>query len=500
MATRLPSAELFTAAELPLRDLSAAEQVDHQLERSGALDATDPAIGALIEINSDAMAIAMERDSEVRAGRPRGPLHGLAVVVKDNIDTGDSMLTTAGSLAMVADHPTRDAPVVSRLRDAGLVILGKANLSEWAYFRSPHGLSGWSGRGGLTRNPWDLARSAGGSSSGSGAAAAAGISPLAVGTETDGSIICPASYCGVVGFKPSTTLLPTTGIVPISAIQDAPGPMARSVRLTAALLDVMSVDASGDSDSAQFSTGIDAGAAGLRVGIVRDHFGAHAATDAIVESALQQLGAAGVVLVDDVPAVKFSEPLESDIERVLVYEFADGLTRYLADRHKRTQQHSGPQSIADIVAFNNAHVEQELSWFGQEYLEQAAALISESPTPLDSDKYRSTRERLDRLVRADGLDSITDEHQLDALVSPAFPPAPLIDRILGDYGDGGDCTTAPAVAGYPILSVPVGFVGGLPVGLAITGVPGSEATLLRLARTVEVSMGLLEGGHLTPSP
>ncbi|MFL6178369.1 MAG: amidase family protein [Actinomycetes bacterium] len=499
MATRLPSAELFTAAELPLRDLSAAEQVDHQLERSGALDATDPAIRALIELNPDAMSIAMERDTEVQNGTPRSPLHGLAVVVKDNIDTADSMLTTAGSLAMVADRPAHDAAVVSRLRDAGLVILGKSNLSEWAFFRSPHGLSGWSGRGGLTRNPWEPARSAGGSSSGSGAAVSAGISPLAVGTETDGSIICPASYCGVVGFKPSASLLPRAGIVPISAIQDAPGPMSRSVRLTAALLDVMSAGTTGGGSGARFTSGIDDGAAGLRVGVVRDHFGSHAASDAVVESVLHKLGAAGVVLIDDVPAVKFSEPLESDIERVLLYEFADGLTRYLAERHQSAQPPLGPQSIADIVAFNNAHAEQELTWFGQEYLEQAAALIAESPTPLDSDMYRSTRQRLDQLVRVEGLDSITGEHQLDALVSPAFPPAPLIDPILGDYGDGGDCTTAPAVAGYPILSVPVGFVGGLPVGLAVTGVPGSEATLLRLARTVEVSLGLLEGGHLAPS-
>ena len=499
MATRLPSAELFTTAELPLRELSAAEQVDHQLERSGALDATDLPIRALIEINPDAMSIAMERDKEVEDSKPRSALHGLAVVVKDNIDTADSMLTTAGSLAMVANRPTRDAPVVRRLRDAGLVILGKANLSEWAYFRSPHGLSGWSGRGGLTRNPWEPARSAGGSSSGSGAAVAAGISPLAVGTETDGSIICPASYCGVVGLKPSTSLLPTTGIVPISAIQDAPGPMSRSVRLTAALLDVMGAGATNGGSGVSFSAGIDDGPGGLRIGVVRDHFGAHAATDAVVESALHQLSAAGAVLIDDVPSVKLSEPLESDTERVLLYEFADGLTRYLADRRQPEQKGVSPGSIADIVAFNNENADQELSWFGQEYLEQAAALMAESPTPLDSDTYRSARQRLDHVVRVDGLEAIAREHQLDALVSPAFPPAPLIDCILGDYGDGGQCTTAPAVAGFPILSVPVGFVRGLPVGLAISGVPGSEATLLRLARTVEVSMGLLEGGQLTSS-
>jgi amidase len=270
MATRLPSADLFTAAELPLRDLSAAEQVDHQLERNGALDATDLGIGALIEVNPDAMAIAMERDVEVASGHGRGPLHGLAVVVKDNINTADSMRTTAGSLAMVTNRQTSDAPVVSRLRDAGLVILGKANMSEWANFRSPRSLSGWSARGGLTRNPWDLRRSAGGSSSGSAAAAAADIAPLAVGTETDGSIICPASYCGVVGIKPTVGLIPSSGIVPISAVQDAPGPLTRSVRLTAALLDVMVDRASG-----HFSARISLPSTGIRFGVVREYFGAH---------------------------------------------------------------------------------------------------------------------------------------------------------------------------------------------------------------------------------
>ena len=499
MATRLPSADLFSAAELPLRELSAAEQVDHQLERNGALDAADRGLGALIEVNPEALATAMERDAEIAdgggagGGGARSPLHGLAVVVKDNIDTADSMLTTAGSLAMVGDRPAHDAPIVRRLREAGLVILGKSNLSEWANFRSPRSLSGWSGRGGLTRNPWDLARSAGGSSSGSGAAVAAGISPLAIGTETDGSIICPASYCGVVGLKPTKSLLPTTGIVPISAVQDAPGPMARSVRLTAALLDVMHEGSAG-----RFSAGLDQGAAGLRVGVVRDHFGAHAATDTIVEAAIHQLAAAGVVVVDDVPSVKFSEQLESDVEQALLHEFADALSRYLAERHQ-SREPRAPQSIADIVAFNNAHREQELPWFGQEYLEQAAALIATSAHPLESEVYQSTRARLDRLAREEGLDVIIGDHQVDALVAPAFPPAPLIDPVLGDYGAGGDCTTAPAVAGYPILSLPVGFVSGLPVGIAITGPAGSETTLLRLARALEVSLGLLEGGHLTPS-
>ena len=239
MSEPLPSAQLFTSADLPQRALSSAEQVDHLHGRRGEVDHRGPELNTLIELNPDAMAIAMERDAEVRDGVVRGPLHGLAIAVKDNIDTADAMLTTAGSLALTETRPRQDAPLVARLREAGVVLLGKANMSEWANMRSPRSTSGWSARGGLTRNPWDPTRSAGGSSSGSAAAVAAGVAPLAVGTETDGSIICPASYNGVVGIKPTVGLLPNDGIIPISHSQDTPGPMARSVRLVAALLDAM---------------------------------------------------------------------------------------------------------------------------------------------------------------------------------------------------------------------------------------------------------------------
>lgn len=473
--------------------LSSAEQVDHLTARRGALDEGDPCLGSLIELNPDAMKTAMERDAEVRDGSSRGPLHGLAVALKDNIDTADAMLTTAGSLALTATRPTVDAAIVMRLRAAGLVVLGKANMSEWANMRSPRSTSGWSARGGLTRNPWDLSRSAGGSSSGSGTAVASGIAALAVGTETDGSIICPASYTGVVGLKPTVGLLPTAGIVPISHSQDAPGPMARGVRLTAALLDVMA----GHRGPGGYMAACDGDVEGVSIGVVREHFGAHPAADAVAEEALSRLAQAGAALVDPVPAVRLPTPDNDDDDdalQVLLHELAHDLTAYLAERPV-----GGPRTIGDLVAFNLEHAASELLWFGQEYLEQAAR-IADAPgaEPLRSARYLSASTRIRRAAREDGLDALLSGHDLDVLVAPAFPPAIMADLVLGDAGEGGDCTAAPAIAGYPILSIPMGFVHGLPVGLAVTGAAGSESTLLRVARALEGSLGLLEDGALVP--
>ncbi len=486
MTEPLPSAQLFTSAELPQRTLSSAEQVDHQLGRRGEVDHRGPQLNTLIEPNPDAMAIAMDLDAEARDGVVRGPLHGLAIAVKDNIDTADAMLTTAGSLALADTRPSQDAALVTRLRKAGLVVLGKANMSEWANMRSPHSTSGWSARGGLTRNPWDPTRSAGGSSSGSAAAVAAGVAPLAIGTETDGSIVCPASYTGVVGIKPTVGLLPTDGIVPISHSQDAPGPMARSVRLVAALLDAMA-------GSEHFLAACqDVILDGVRVGVVRDHFGAHSAADSVAETAVSLLASAGATVVDGVPAVSFPDPPneeEDEYLRVLLYELQHDLTAYLA-----TRPPGSPRTLAEIVALNGAHPDTELQWFGQEYLERAAALPG-----LDSDEYRSARANTLRMAREDGLDATFGGHGVDVLVAPAFPPAAMNDLVLGDpAGPGGDCTTAPAIAGYPIISVPIGFVHGLPVGLAITGSANSEALLLRVARALEARLGLLADGALVP--
>ncbi len=486
MTEPLPSAHLFTSAELPQKALSAAEQVDHLLSRRGEVDHRGPELNTMIELNPDAMAIAMERDAEVRDGAIRGPLHGLAIAVKDNIDTADAMLTTAGSLALDGTRPNQDAPLVARLRKAGVVVLGKANMSEWANMRSPHSTSGWSARGGLTRNPWNPARSAGGSSSGSAAAVSAGVAPLAIGTETDGSIICPASYNGVVGIKPTVGLVPTEGIIPISHSQDAPGPMARSVRLVAALLDAM---AGTDHLLAACN---DTQLGGVRVGVVRDHFGAQAAADSSAESAVALLASAGATVVDDIRAVSFPDPpSEGDDEylKVLLYELQHDLTAYLA-----TRPTGSPRTLAEVVEFNRAHAASELEWFGQEYLERAAEL-----TGLDADEYRTARANTLRIAREDGLDATFRATGVDVLVAPAFPPAAMNDLVLGDpAGPGGDCTTAPAIAGYPIISVPIGFVHGLPVGLAISGPAGSEALLLRVARTLEVRLGLLDDGALVP--
>ncbi|MCZ3390096.1 MAG: amidase [Actinomycetia bacterium] len=485
MTEPLPSAHLFTSAELPQRALSAAEQVDHLLSRRGEVDHGGLELNTIIELNPEAMATAMERDAEARDGGIRGPLHGLAIAVKDNIDTADAMLTTAGSLALADTRPSQDAPLVARLREAGIVVLGKANLSEWANMRSPHSTSGWSARGGLTRNPWDPTRSAGGSSSGSAAAVSAGVAPLAIGTETDGSIICPASYNGVVGIKPTVGLLPTGGIIPISHSQDAPGPMARSVRLVAALLDAMA-------GTDHYLAACDDVLSGVRVGVVRDHFGAHAAADSVAESAVSLLASAGATIVDDVRAVSFPDPPSEDEDeylKVLLYEFQHDLTAYLA-----TRPPGSPRTLAEVVEVNRAHADTELQWFGQEYLERAAELPG-----LDAGEYRTARANTLRMAREDGLDASFSGAGVDVLVAPAFPPAAMNDLVLGDpAGPGGDCTTAPAIAGYPIISVPIGFVHGLPVGLAISGPAGSEALLLRVARTLEARHGLLDDGALVP--
>ena len=481
---------------LPLTgNLSSAELVDHLLNRIGEVDAAGPELGAVIETNPAAMELAVERDAERRDGRLRSSLHGTPILIKDNIDTADGMLTTAGSLALTGSRPSADAPIVTRLRNAGLILLGKTNLSEWAGFRSPKCTSGWSARGGLTRNPWDVTRSAGGSSSGSGAALAAGLAPLAIGTETDGSIVCPASYCGVVGLKPTMGVLPAGGVIPIAHSQDIAGPMARSVSGVAALMDILA-------DSTMYSTaitderGVERGVAGMRIGVARSFFGHHAATDAVADAAISKLAASGAEIVDP---VKFA-PLPmyddggSDELTVLLYEFKHDLDQYLAARPPASPDSpDSPRSLADVVEFNRKNSATELQWFGQEFMEQAAALGG-----LDEPDYLKARSESLRLARDEGIDAVLKAHNLDALVSPAFPPAIMIDLVNGDAEIGGDATTAPAIAGYPILSVPMGLVHGLPVGLAVFGTAHSEPALLKVAASVERDAGLLVAGGLQP--
>lgn len=462
--------------------LSSAETVDHALNRIGEIDAGVDGINSVIEVNPDAMAIAMERDADRRDGTIRSPLHGTPILLKDNIDTNDAMQTTAGSLALLGSPPTTDAAIVTRLREAGLVILGKTNLSEWANFRSPHSTSGWSGRGGLTRNPWDSSRSAGGSSSGSGAAVAAGLAMLAIGTETDGSIVCPASFNGVVGLKPTVGLLAQTGIVPISHSQDAPGPIARSTSEVAALLDVLC-----NSTTYTSSVADPRGVSDRRIGVLRQFFGEHSPTDIVVDAAIGHLSRAGATIVDDVAYPDDAVPLGDDELLVLLHEFKHDLTAYLA-----TRPDPSPRSLADVIAFNEANRDVEMPWFGHEYFEQADATDG-----LGDPLYVEARDR-GRQTSRGWIDTVLNEHRLDALVAPAFPPAPVIDLVIGDSDLGGDITSAPAVAGYPVLSVPVGFVHGLPVGLAVTGTADSEPTLLRVAATLEQSLGLFADRALIP--
>jgi len=466
--------------------LSAAEQVDHLLNRIGAVDA--PLLRAVIETNPDAMTIADARDAERRDGHVRGPLHGVPVLVKDNVDTADAMLTTAGSLAMTGNRPLADAPVVARLREAGAVLLGKTNLAEWANIRSPHSSNGWSARGGQTLNPWDTTRSPGGSSAGSGAAVAAGLAPLAVGTETDGSIVCPASLNGVVGLKPTVGLVPGDGIVPISHSQDAAGPMARTVRDAAQLLEVMSGRGGYAVSCSPEAT--DAGLGGVRIGVARAMFGDHIATDAAAESVLTLLSQSHAQIVDpaDIPADP-SYDLDPDEITVLLHELKHGLDAYLAGRPA-----GSPRSLAEVVAFNRAHADSELAWFGQELFEQALDLGG-----LDDPEYVAARERGRRAAREDGIDAAVASHGVDAFVAPAFPPAWKIDHVNGDRMPGGRATTYPAIAGYPILSVPMGLVHGLPVGLAVFGPAHSEPTLLRIAHVVEQQLGLVRDGALVPT-
>ncbi|QIG45402.1 amidase [Nocardioides anomalus] len=422
----------------------------------------DPQIASVNALGPDALAEARALDEEAAAGRTRSPLHGRAVLVKDNVDTA-GLASTAGSLALAGVPPAEDAPLVQRLRAAGMVVLGKANLSEWANIRDPHSTSGWSAHGGLTRNPYALNRTAWGSSSGSAAAVAARLAPYAVGTETDGSISMPAAACGVVGLKPTVGRVPTSGVVPISSTQDAPGPMALTVAATTALYDVL----------AGATTDLGAvGAPGRRVGVPRSLWGYSPAADAAAERALGLLAAAGVEVVDDIalPALDAFDP-EHELTLMLT-ELVPALAAYLAGRG------AAVRTLDDVVAFNRAHADRELSWFGQGLFERALATDG-----LDSPAYAEAQAAC-RAAGIDELDRVLAEHRLDALVAPTTGPATPLDLVNGDSFCGG-ASTPSALAGAPILSVPLELVHGLPVALALWGARGGEATLLGLGAAVE---------------
>jgi amidase len=446
----------------------------------GRIEQVDPLIASVCTVNPDALAIAERLDRERVDGNVRGPLHGRPLLVKDNVDTSD-LPTTAGSLALVGRPPVDDAPIVRAARNAGMVVIGKANLSEWANIRDGASTSGWSAYGGLTRNPYGLNRSAGGSSSGSGAAVAAGITSLAIGTETDGSIVCPAALCGCVGLKPTVGLVSTAGVVPISHSQDTPGPIASTVAEAAAVLTVLA--AAGDQGSSPrgargtdyASHAVEPSLSGRRIGVPRKAFwGYSTAADGVAERAVGLLAAAGATIVDDANLPPEVDDLGESELVVLLAELRAGLDRYLASRLDGV-----PRSLADVVEFNRAHSDIELRHFGQDLFERAL----DGPG-LESSEYREARERCVRVAQAEGIDAVLAEHDLDALVSPTYAPAWPIDLVNAEHSPGS-CSSPAAMAGYPLLSVPGDLVGGLPVGVCFWGAAWSEPTLVEIGAAFE---------------
>jgi amidase len=486
-ARRIPA---FDLEERTIAELQAGMQsgqytarglVEQYLGRIDALDRGGPMLRAVIETNPDALPIAATLDAERRSGKVRGPLHGIPVLVKDNIDTADRMTTTAGSLALEGSRPSRDAFVVQRLRDAGAIVLGKANLSEWANFRSTHSSSGWSGRGGQARNPYVLDRTPSGSSSGSGIAAAASYCAVAVGTETDGSVISPAAACSIVGIKPTIGLVSRSGIIPIAHSQDTAGPMARTVTDAAILLGVLAGVDPRDAMTRpkglpDYTRVLDAnGLKGARIGVARKKYtGYSPKTDAAYAEALRVLADRGAVLVDPADMATVATFDEGEFD-VLLYEFKADLESYL----RALPAGARIRTLDDLIAFNRAHASEEMPYFGQEIVEMAAR-----KGPLTSPAYRKALARCQTLARAQGLDPLFAKHRLDALVAPTQGPPALIDLVNGDPS-GGSSTSPAAVAGYPSITVPMGYASGLPLGLSFVGTAWSEPTLLKLAYAYE---------------
>ncbi len=464
---------------------SSSTLVNQYLDRIEAIDKHGPAINAILELNPDAHTIARQRDAERKAGHLRGPLHGIPVLIKDNIDTADRMHTSAGSLALANNIAPRDSFVAAQLRAAGAVILGKTNLSEWANFRSSHSSSGWSGRGGQTRNPYALDRSPSGSSSGSGSAAAASLCAVAVGTETDGSVTSPSAAAALVGLKPTLGLVSRSGIIPIAHSQDTAGPMARTVRDAAILLgaltgidprDAATADSRGHART-DYASGLDRNALrGARIGVARKHYtGYSEPTDRVFEHALDLMRQRGATIVDPADIATAGQTDDSELD-LLLYEFKADLNKYLGQLKPEVRV----RSLAQVIAFNNANAARELRYFGQDIM-----ISAQEKGPLTEKKYRDDLARNRRLMRAQGIDATLTKYHLDAIVAPTQQPSPLIDLVNGDPGGGGSFTAPAAVAGYPHVTVPMGFVRGLPVGLSFVGTAWTEQRLLSLAYAFE---------------
>jgi amidase len=489
-AAPLVSAETAVVEELTMEDIrqglaggrfTVRSLTEAYLTRIAAIDKQGPALNAVIEINPDALAIAGDLDAELKAKGPRGPLHGVPVLIKDNIDTADRMHTSAGSLALAGSIPQRDAFIAARLRASGAVILGKTNMSEWANFRSTHPVSGWSGRGGLTRYPYALNRNPSGSSSGSGVAAAANLCAVAVGTETDGSVTSPAALNGIVGMKPTLGLLSRSGVVPIAHSQDTAGPMARTVRDTAILLGAMAgADPRDPATRAgkfhdDYTKFLDPnGLRGARLGVARKFFGNNAGVDRLAEECLGVLKRLGAEIIDPTDFPSHGKWLDPELD-VLLYEFKADVNAYLGGLGPSAHV----RSLADVIRFNEAHRREEMPYFEQELM-----LKAQAKGPLTERAYLDALADCRRMTRAEGIDGMVARHRLDAIVAPTSGLAWLTDLINGDYDTGG-CTSPAAIAGYPHITVPAGQVSGLPVGISFFGPAWSEPMLLKLAYAFE---------------
>ncbi len=492
-ALQTPPPRGFALEEVSIADLqqqmaagrtTARRLVDQYAARIASLDARGPRLGHVLEINPDARAIADQMDQERHAGTVRGPLHGIPILIKDNIATGDRMETTAGSYALLGARPTRDSGIARKLREAGAVILGKTNLSEWANFRSSRSVSGWSGRGGQCRNPYALDRTPSGSSSGSGAAAASSSCAAAVGTETSGSIISPASSCGVVGIKPTVGLISRAGVIPISHSQDTAGPMTRTVADAAALLTALAgtdpadeATAEADQRKSDYLRALDAdGLRGARIGVLRNA-NTESRLLALYDAAIAVLRARGAEIVDPV-TIATQQGLTGGGD-LLSFEFKTDVERYIAEWAPNATVHT----MDDLVAFNRREAAREMPFFGQETFEAAARR-----GPLTTPEYLQIKERLQRQARTEGIDATMDTNHFDAILAVSSGPARPIDLVGGDSGGGGGApsgTGIAATAGYPHISVPMGYILGLPVGLSFFGRAWSEATLIKLAFAYE---------------
>ena len=476
---------------------TARSLTEQYLARLDAVDRRGPELRTVIETNPDALDIAGALDAERRGKGPRGPLHGIPVLIKDNIGTADRTHTSAGSLALAGSIPPRDSFVAARLRAAGAVILGKANLSEWANFRGRHSISGWSARGGQCRNPYVLDRSPSGSSSGPGAAVAANLCAVGVGTETDGSITSPSSACSLVGIKPTVGLVSRAGIVPISHNQDTAGPMARCVADAAALLTALTGEDPRDpatrgsaAHAADYTRGLTpAGLEGLRLGVARKHYtGSYPAVDALFAAALDVLRSAGAVLVDPVDLTTEEHLGDAELT-VLEYDFKADLDSYLAGLGAGAPV----TSLADVIAFNQAHAAEELPLFGQETM-----IASQARGSLTDPAYRRALATCHRYSRTLGIDQVVERRRLDAIICPTSTPPRQIDFVDGD-GGGTSCTTPAAVAGYPHITVPMGYILGVPLGLSFFGRAWSEAVLIRAAYAFEQASRLRATPRFLPT-